>query len=78
MIDYFSRFFVQFVPLNKFLSNSGLPHMVHLKSQADLAKEVLLEVPGQLTSYMKSHGHRPQTLDLQPDARVIVPTAPEI
>lgn len=71
------RDIVQFVPLNKFLSNSG----PYIKSQADLAKEVLAEVPGQLTSFMKSHGYKPQIAppsDFQSDASAIMPTAPKI
>lgn len=74
---YAERDIVQFVPLNKFLSNSG----PYIKSQADLAKEVLAEVPGQLTSFMKSHGFKPQIAsaqDFQTDASAIVPTAPKI
>lgn len=72
------RDIVQFVPLNKFLSNSG----PYIKSQADLAKEVLAEVPAQLTSFMKSHGLKPQmdpTPNLQSNASaMLMPTAPKI
>jgi len=51
------RDIVQFVPLNRFLSNrSGASH-VH--SQADLAKEVLAEIPEQMTGYMRSKGYLP-------------------
>lgn len=74
---YAERDIVQFVPLNKFLSNSG----PFIKSQADLAKEVLAEVPGQLTSFMKSHGFRPRIApnqEFQTDASIIMPTAPKI
>lgn len=74
---YAERDIVQFVPLNKFLSHSG----PFIKSQADLAKEVLAEVPGQLTSFMKSHGFKPQMApaqDLQPDSSIVMPTAPKI
>lgn len=73
---YAERDIVQFVPLNKFLSNSG----PFIKSQADLAKEVLAEVPGQLTSFMKSHGFKPQmapTQEFQADSSVVMPTAPK-
>lgn len=74
---YAERDIVQFVPLNKFLSNNG----PFIKSQADLAKEVLAEVPGQLTSFMKSHGFKPQMAPnqgFQTDSSVVVPTAPKI
>lgn len=46
------RDIVQFVPLNKFLSTSG----AGIKCQADLAEEVLAEIPEQLTGFMKSKG----------------------
>ena len=49
------RDIVQFVPLNKFLG-SGRNH-VH--SMVDLAKEVLFEVPGQVTSFMSLKGLKP-------------------
>lgn len=39
---YAERDIVQFVPLNKFLAKNG----ESIKSQADLAKEVLAEIPG--------------------------------
>lgn len=54
------RDIVQFVPLHKFLINSGDDQ--HIKSQADLAKEVLAEIPEQFTSYMKSRGFKPKTV----------------
>lgn len=75
---YAERDIVQFVPLNKFLSKNG----ESIKSQADLAKEVLAEIPEQITSYMKSRGLKPKTLEVSqtqnvpPDASVIQPTAP--
>lgn len=47
------RDIVQFVPLNQFLTG----HVV--RSQADLAKEVLEEIPDQITGYMRSRGHKP-------------------
>lgn len=65
---------MQFVPLNKFISSGGSA----IKSQADLAKEVLAEVPAQLTSFMNSHGFKPnkQSAQNMPDASTIAPTAP--
>lgn len=42
---YAERDIVQFVPLNKFLSRSG----PYIRSQAELAREVLAEIPDQLT-----------------------------
>lgn len=75
---YAERDIVQFVPLNKFISNTG----PYIKSQADLAKEVLAEVPEQLTSFMKSYGHKPQMAlnqnTITADASVIMPTAPKL
>lgn len=70
---YAARDIVQFVPLNKFISRGSA-----IKSQADLAKEVLAEVPAQLTSFMNAHGLKPQTqpANAVPDASAIVPTAP--
>lgn len=52
------RDIVQFVPLNKFIESSGREQ--HIKSQADLAMEVLAEIPEQLTGYMKSRGFEPE------------------
>lgn len=71
---YAERDIVQFVPLNRFLSKTG----PYVNSKADLAKEVLYEIPEQLTGFMKSHGFRPnlQTHTIPPDAAMIVPTAP--
>lgn len=67
------RDIVQFVPLNNFLSKDG--H--NIKSQADLAEEVLAEIPEQLTSYMKSSGYKPIIAPTPPlDSSAIVPTAP--
>lgn len=54
------RDIVQFVPLHKFLINSGDDQSI--KSQADLAKEVLAEIPEQFTSYMKARGFKPKTV----------------
>lgn len=69
------RDIVQFVPMNRFLSRKG----PYINSQADLAKEVLAEIPEQLTGFMKSHGYRPENLppqNIPPDTTNIVPTAP--
>lgn len=71
---YAERDIVQFVPLNKFMSKTGS----FIKSQTDLAKEVLAEIPEQLTSFMKSRGIRPQ---IQPqsvpqNSTTLYPTAP--
>lgn len=47
--------------------------------QADLAKEVLAEIPYQLTSFMEARGHKPQIAQIiGPDPTAIVPTAPTI
>lgn len=71
---YAERDIVQFVPLNRFLSKTG----PYVNSKADLAKEVLYEIPEQLTGFMKSHSFRPnlQTHTIPSDAAIIVPTAP--
>lgn len=73
--QFAKRDIVQFVPLNKFISKR--PNKF-IKSQADLAKEVLAEIPEQLTSFMKSHGFKPQLAAQQTPqhSSVIVPTAP--
>lgn len=63
---YAERDIVQFVPLNKFIGNNGSL----LRSQADLAKEVLAEIPAQMTGYMKTKQFAP---NLNPSA---IPTAP--
>ncbi|XP_054924436.1 copine-8-like isoform X2 [Dermacentor andersoni] len=49
------RDIVQFVPLNKFLQGGG----TWQSNQMQLAKEVLAEVPGQVTSYMYKHNIKP-------------------
>lgn len=70
---YAERDIVQFVPLNKFLTTNGST----VRSQAELAKEVLAEIPGQLTGFMKSRGIKPQTNS--PDKAsppILHPTAP--
>lgn len=72
---YAERDIVQFVPLNDFMTKEG---NVYLKSHADLAKEVLIEIPQQLTGFMESRGYRPQTEPhhIPPDPSMMVPTAP--
>lgn len=65
------RDMVQFVQLNKFLTNSGAT----VRSQAELAKEVLAEIPEQLTSFMKLNNLKPQKGPVQESSR-IYPTAP--
>lgn len=67
------RDIVQFVPLNSFLSQSG----GGIKCQADLAAEVLSEIPEQLEKFMKSRGLKPEIPpNLPQHASVISPTAP--
>lgn len=51
------RDIVQFVPLNQFLTNNGS----YIRSQADLAKCVLAEIPDQMMGFMKSRGYKPNT-----------------
>lgn len=68
------RDIVQFVELNKFVTKKG---STTVRSQADLAKEVLAEIPQQLTGFMESRGHKPQIVqEMAPDPTAIVPTAP--
>ncbi|XP_055298089.1 copine-9-like [Sitodiplosis mosellana] len=71
---YAERDIVQFVPLNKFMSKTGS----FIKSQTDLAKEVLAEIPEQLTSFMKSRGIRPQiqSQSVPQNTSSVYPTAP--
>lgn len=72
-----NRDIVQFVPLNKFLPKCSST----VKSKADLAKEVLAEVPAQLTGFMNSRGYKPQASSTQTvnnSASKIAPTAPMI
>lgn len=47
------RDIVQFVPLNQFLTGQIV------RSQAELAKEVLAEIPEQITGFMRSKGFKP-------------------
>lgn len=70
---YAERDIVQFVPLNRFLAHNG----PFIKSQADLAKAVLAEIPDQMTGFMKSKGFKPnlpKTGSTNPN--VLAPTAP--
>lgn len=60
------RDIVQFVPLNRFLESGSF-----VKSQADLAKVVLAEIPDQMVGYMKSKGFKPQ-----PPSAAAVPGMP--
>lgn len=70
---YAERDIVQFVPLNKFLSKNGST----IDSKADLAKEVLYEIPEQLTSWMKSRGIVPPKDSTQNMSSTLLnPTAP--
>lgn len=73
---YAERDIVQFVPLNKFMTQTGTGSFI--KSQTDLAKEVLAEIPEQLTSFMKSRGIKPQMKaeSVPQMASGFVPTAP--
>lgn len=50
---YAERDIVQFVPLNDFLTGQVV------RSQAELAREVLYEIPEQITGYMRSRGFKP-------------------
>lgn len=51
----------------------------NVKSQAALAKEVLCEIPYQLTSFMQSRNLRPQLKhEVAPNPSAIIPTAPMI
>lgn len=54
--NFAERDIVQFVPLNNFLSKDGS----YVKFQADLAEEVLAEIPDQLTNYMIWRGFQPK------------------
>lgn len=70
------RDIVQFVALNKFVTKQGY---TTVRSQANLAKEVLAEIPYQLTSFMETRGHKPEIVhEIAPDPSAIVPTAPTI
>lgn len=69
---YAERDIVQFVPLNRFLTKNAST----VKSQAELAREVLAEVPTQLVSFMQSHNFKPQNLPEKASSPVLHPTAP--
>ncbi|CAI4224522.1 unnamed protein product [Auanema sp. JU1783] len=58
---YAQRDIVQFVPMKKFLKNGLLQNHRHV--MATLAKEVLAEVPTQLSSYMKSKRIAPRPVN---------------
>lgn len=60
------RDIVQFVPLKRFISSSGL--ISYIESQTNFAKEVLAEIPRQLTSYMKLRGFKPNFTSFEPSA----------
>lgn len=62
------RDIVQLVPLRKYLGSSGL--ISYIESQTNFAKDVLAEIPDQLTSYMKLRG---MTLD---SSELFKPSAP--
>ncbi|CAG2100160.1 unnamed protein product [Medioppia subpectinata] len=55
--EYADRDIVQFVPINKFVNKNGR----FIRAEADLAKEVLREIPQQMTGYMRSRGFLPYT-----------------
>lgn len=70
------RDIVQFVALNKFVTKNLT---TSVRSKADLAKEVLAEIPYQLTSFMEARAYKPQIVqNIAPDPAAIVPTAPTI
>ncbi|KAJ6642382.1 Copine-9 [Pseudolycoriella hygida] len=54
------RDIVQFVPLSKFL---GKKKHTEIKSNADLARNVLAEIPYQFLSYMEKMGYKPRMGD---------------
>lgn len=66
---YAERDIVQFVPLNRFLAQHGSV----VRSQADLAKAVLAEIPDQMTGYMNSKGFKPQPIPIAAEG---MPSAP--
>lgn len=71
------RDIVQFVPMNKFMGHNGS----FVRSQAELAKEVLAEVPAQMTGYMKYKCLTPHlrraAAAAQGDSILPMPTAPD-
>lgn len=73
---YAERDMVQFVQLNKFLTDNGAT----IRSQAELAKEVLAEIPEQLCSFMKINNIKPPKMAPKtvpkPESPQIYPTAP--
>lgn len=68
------RDIVQFVPLNQFLGRGG--HYV--RSQADLAKAVLAEIPEQMTGFMKSRGFKITPSTQNNSAAPSAPSAPNL
>lgn len=54
---YAERDIVQFVPLNNFMTQKG---NVYFKARAGLAKEILIEIPQQITGFMESRGYKPE------------------
>lgn len=58
------RDIVQFVPLNQFLTGHSV------RSQADLAKEVLAEIPDQITGFMRSRGFKPNPLNSNINSKI--------
>lgn len=64
------RDIVQFVPLNQFLENTNEVNR-SVRSQAELAKAVLAEIPEQMIGFMKSKGYTPSSV-----ANSATPTAP--
>jgi len=66
-----SRDIVQFVPLNKFISQVT----DHSAARTHLAREVLAEIPTQFLSYMKTHQivPKPPKTDI-----ILLPPDPEI
>lgn len=65
------RDIVQFVPMNKFISRNGS----FCRSQADLAKEVLAEIPCQMTKYMTAKNFKPLAMAEESAA---APSAPPL
>lgn len=69
---YAERDIVQFVPLYKYLTDTGEAHPL---SHTQLAKEVLAEIPHQLTSYMESIGYRPPAVPAKNPANQLPQTS---
>uniref|UniRef100_A0A915PS46 C2 domain-containing protein n=1 Tax=Setaria digitata TaxID=48799 RepID=A0A915PS46_9BILA len=73
------RDIVQFVPLREFLNEKGSRRQ-NFSAMAHLAKEVLAEVPHQLTSYMKLNGIKPSSVNnpFQMEQQPQIPNESEI